>query len=181
MIFAHSLGSAITVDLLQFLKQHPDQGLERVTSRKKDERLPIFLFTHGCPLRQLLGLRLPISYGWAWHGSKGWQANEEPAGHELLGVVKWVNTYCSGDYVGRYLWHDDVPKTPWEAKRWDNDAVCQAKPGTVPRVEQCVGAGAHVHYWDPEPHAAAGTTPSSIPSIKVAKELLELITCKLPT
>ncbi len=179
VIFAHSLGSAITVDLLQFLEdhlqKHPDldEGLARLKHDNAD-KLPVYLFTHGCPLRQLLGLRLPFTYGWAWHGSKGWDHNEEPVGQELLGIVTWVNAYCSGDYVGRYLWHDDVADTPWDSQR-------REKPGTVPRVELCVGAGAHVHYWDPDPQAAgAGATASSAPSTKIAEELLNLIGCELP-
>ena len=127
------------------------------------------------PLRQLLGLRLPLTYGWAWHGSNGWEANNEPAGRELLGVVRWVNAYCSGDYVGRHLWHDDVDGLPWDSTRHE-------KSGPVPRVELCVGAGAHTHYWDPTPRAdGGGMTETSAPSTKIARELNCLITCELPT
>lgn len=182
VIFAHSLGSAITVDLLQFLKEdlpkHPeDQRLDRLhdDSLPTTDKLPVYLFTHGCPLRQLLGLRLPLTYGWAWHGSNGWDANNEPEGQELLGVVKWVNAYCSGDYVGRHLWHDDVDDIPWDSTRHE-------KSGTVPRVELCVGAGAHTHYWDPLPRAdGREATASSAPSTIIADELRRLIMCELPT
>ncbi|MEK6259805.1 MAG: hypothetical protein AABP62_14395 [Planctomycetota bacterium] len=175
VIFAHSLGSAITVDLLQFLKKHPDPNRFGYLANETPRSLPpIYLFTHGCPLRQLLGLRLPITYGWAWHGSKGWDDNEEPKGQELLSVVKWVNAYCSGDYVGRHLWYNDVSDEPWDSKP-------RRKWGTVPRVELCVGAGAHVHYWDPEPKATGtGTTASSGPSKKMANELLKLMGVPLP-
>ena len=182
VIFAHSLGSLITVDLLQFLKNdlkhRDDPMLRRIHDDKLPvkDKLPVLLFTHGCPLRQLLGLRFPLTYGWAWHGSAGWHANKEPAGEQLLGVKEWVNAYCSGDYVGRHLWHDDVSNTPWGAIPMTNHEACKANPDTIPRVELCVGAGAHVHYWDPEPKAGGvGTTASPTPSTKVANELLRLI------
>ncbi len=189
VIFAHSLGSAITADLLLFLKTHPegqDLFTQTLPGKPNEPReLPVSLFTQGCPLRQLLGLRLPITYGWAWHASKNWhknesenwQENEEPKRTELLGVKEWVNAYCSGDYVGRHLWHNDVPDQPWKAGGEKSKPDSEA----FPRVELCVGAGAHTHYWDPVP-PTAGTDlkADSAPSAKVAEELLRLIKGELP-
>ena len=80
--------------------------------------LPVYFLTMGCPLRDLYALRFPRLYHWA--------ASPDPAG---LGVRQWTNAYRSGDYIGRSLWpHEHA-----------DDAS---------RVEFCIGAGAHTHYWD---------------------------------
>src|SRR5689334_24004654 len=73
VIVAHSQGTVITADLLRFLQvehratkppEKYDPGLERILSGE----LPVYLFTMGCPLRQLYGLRFPYLYEWARNG-----------------------------------------------------------------------------------------------------------------
>ena len=88
IIVAHSQGSAITADLLRFLKY-------------EDIPLPanvFLLFTMGCPLRQLYSERFPQLYDWA--------GRPEPSD---LRVHRWVNAYRTGDYVGRALWEPAAP------------------------------------------------------------------------
>jgi hypothetical protein len=87
IIVAHSQGSAITADLLRFLKY-------------QDIPLParVFFFTMGCPLRQLYSERFPQLYDWA--------GRPEPGD---LRVERWVNAYRTGDYVGRALWEPVAP------------------------------------------------------------------------
>jgi len=80
--------------------------------------LPVYFFTMGCPLRDLYALRFPRLYHWA--------AEPDPA---ALGVRQWTNAYRSGDYIGRSLW-------PHE------------KTDDRTRIDICIGAGAHTHYWD---------------------------------
>jgi hypothetical protein len=81
-----------------------------------------------------------------------------------LGVQKWVSAYRSGDYVGRSLWLDE-----WYRRTADNDqdGFTGKRPEKITdtagtRVEFCIGAGAHTHYWD-------DTAPD------IAKQLNELI------
>jgi hypothetical protein len=87
IIVAHSQGSAITADLLRFL-----------TYEKIPLPANVFLFTMGCPLRQLYSERFPQLYDWA--------GRPQPAD---LRVERWVNAYRTGDYVGRALWEPERP------------------------------------------------------------------------
>jgi len=70
-----------------------------------------------------------------------------------LGVKLWVNAFRSGDYVGRHLWRTDPCEYLW----WAHVGGCSGPPpqeyhstdGPPPsRIEFCIGAGAHTHYWD---------------------------------
>ena len=103
VIIAHSQGTVITADLLRFVPL---------------DAMPVYLFTMGCPLRDLYAARFPHLYRWA--------AAPDPA---ALGVRQWINAYRSGDYIGRSLWPD-------------------LRAGDATRTESCIGAGAHTHYWD---------------------------------
>jgi hypothetical protein len=116
----------------------------------------------GCPLRDLYGLRFPRLYAWARHDDAAvmanWTANDLSVGRRSiepnpaeLGVAAWVNAYRSGDYVGRflwrtvpcgYLWRSDLGGVPFSAP-----AASVSSDGTR-RMELCIGAGAHTHYWD---------------------------------
>jgi hypothetical protein len=87
IIVAHSQGSAITADLLRFLKYENIAAPPRV-----------WLFTMGCPLRQLYSERFPQLYDWA--------ARPDPLD---IRVHRWVNAYRTGDYVGRALWEPAAP------------------------------------------------------------------------
>ncbi|HEV2489170.1 MAG TPA: hypothetical protein VGT03_05140 [Candidatus Acidoferrales bacterium] len=137
VIVAHSLGALISGDLLLFLKQGGE--LDQIIP------IPLFLFTMGNPTRQLLNRFFPYLYKWVRlepdnglrHLGK---LPQTPIGLDpdpgLLGVELWVNAYRSGDYVGRSLWYNE---------RYDHAIF----PPVSPQLkEMCIGAGAHVHYWD---------------------------------
>ncbi|MCA1991644.1 MAG: hypothetical protein LDL41_06305 [Coleofasciculus sp. S288] len=182
LIVAHSQGTVITADLLRFLqrgsKPETDPALQKLISGN----LPIYFFTMGCPLRQLYGLSFPHLYNWARHYDKSpWTREphnpqhidecQKPNPRKLLGVTRWVNTFRSGDYIGRYLWRSDVCDyqwcTPQERRRvkdttldttWTSDRdlpVHVSEDDTHTRREFCLGAGAHTHYWDGTSDAVA--------------------------
>lgn len=169
VIVAHSQGTVITADLLRFLKreyastkvQESDPSLAHFFASEA-ERLPISLLTFGSPLRQLYNQRFPFQYHWA--GSRtGLDTEVGKFRHgpapEMLGVERWSNLYCSGDYVGRYLWYDHTDPHIWELD-WSCDTkTASCYPNTR---EKCLGVGAHTKYW-------SGTFPA------VAEELDHLI------
>jgi hypothetical protein len=171
IIIAHSQGTVISADLLRFLHFPNPTAPEPYRWRDLDPqlevlgtpRLPVYLFTMGCPLRQLYGLRFPFLYRWARHQNDDamapWRANDlasfnpRPAPEpDELGVKLWVNAYRSGDYIGRHLWRTDSCEYLW----WAHVDGCSGPPpheyhstdGSPSRIEFCIGAGAHTHYWD---------------------------------
>lgn len=168
IIVAHSLGSMVTTDLLRYLERSandsPDDGLARYEFRKKQapggsSKLPIYVFSMGSPLRQLLNRFFPHLYWWV---SDVPDNSVEPLGAPVkppirissrlprsdeMNVTLWSNAYRSGDYVGRSLWvgqwldrnrSGDTTKGP--------DSVQAAAPQSC--SEMCIGLGAHTHYWD---------------------------------
>lgn len=179
IIVAHSQGSVITADLLRFLHCQPDPLLKKLSARPGTRQprshhahpIPLFLFTMGCPLRQLYSLRFPNLYGWARHADRDlWTmtynppapaqfspshipSNQKPNPGELAGVCVWANAFRSGDYVGRYLWRSELCDYAWHLSPDEN-----ATEGDAPRListdednvrrEFCIGPGAHTHYWD---------------------------------
>ncbi|MGZ4842668.1 MAG: hypothetical protein ACXV5J_13035 [Candidatus Angelobacter sp.] len=171
VIIAHSQGTVITADLLRFLNSESDHGkpwikLDPQLEKIQNKSRPISFFTMGCPLRQLYGTRFPYLYGWAVHeinqAMPSWRGNDLeftlPTGPAVpgpdpgrLGVALWVNAFRSGDYVGRHLWRTDVCDYLWEPDRIgfpvDGPMKSVSTDGRM-RVEFCIGAGAHTHYWD---------------------------------
>jgi hypothetical protein len=161
IIVAHSLGSVISADLLRFLTRASMPALTRFAfADQPEQRLPIFLFTMGNPLRQLLSRFFPHLYRWVREVPDG--GGERPALPMLgapieaaaipdpveLGVTQWINYYRSGDYVGRSIWQGD-----WFLRTHAGGGAFPAGPDifTDPgntRVEACIGLGAHTHYWD---------------------------------
>jgi len=163
VIIAHSQGAVITADLLRFLFWESSGSLTGYDEQlARLDSMPVRLFTMGCPLRDLYGLRFPRFYAWARHDDAAvmanWTANDLSVGRRSiepnpaeLGVAAWVNAYRSGDYVGRflwrtvpcgYLWRSDLGGVPFSAP-----AASVSSDGTR-RMELCIGAGAHTHYWD---------------------------------
>jgi hypothetical protein len=129
IIFSHSQGAVITADLLRFMKHGGETDLNRIFRRDPDsERLPVYLFTMGCPLRQLYGARFPDEYGWAMAPTP-----------DDTGVDFWSNFYRSGDYVGRALWQPDCDQNG----NYPCGSLDEKK-----RRERCIGSGAHTRYWD---------------------------------
>jgi len=121
VVIAHSLGSLITADLLRYLHSGCMPGLTRFTfAGPESEGLPIYFFSMGCPLRQLLSRFFPHLYRWIREAPEdsgiSWPATQPgapiPAGTpplpSQLRVKHWVNFYRSGDYVGRSIWTNDV-------------------------------------------------------------------------
>ncbi len=161
IVFAHSQGTVISADLLRFLQVEAAaaNGYAKYDhTLAAFDTMPVYLFTMGCPLRQLYGLRFPYLYGYAPSGS----ANSPLPKPEDLGVREWVNAYRTGDYVGRYLWRDEpwLPVGTISFNTWDPP---NGIPGNIwvdksrTRVELCIGPGAHTHYWDETAAAIAET------------------------
>lgn len=174
VIVAHSLGSLISGDLLNLLNhQKNDRELSRFgfgPAAAPETGLPITLFTMGSPLRQLLNRFFPYLYDWVRESPDNGATQlgpplreppkelDPPGGGPLLpdpadlGVQKWVNAYRSGDYVGRSLWLNE-----WYRRTRGSDengiyggldAIEKVKDRAETRIEFCIGAGAHTHYWD---------------------------------
>jgi hypothetical protein len=86
-------------------------------------------------------------------------------------IVRWVNAYRSGDYVGRSLWRaHDKGKEHSALHRRSCIAITDVVPADAgktsyflivsedqrnSRRELCIGAGAHTHYWDTTAHDIA--------------------------
>jgi hypothetical protein len=61
-----------------------------------------------------------------------------------MGLAYWSNAYCSGDYVGRYLWFREDDPDRW-ADNWSKgNQHSTFYPNTR---ERCVGYGGHGRYW----------------------------------
>ncbi|RYY59621.1 MAG: hypothetical protein EOO24_60470 [Comamonadaceae bacterium] len=142
MIVAHSQGSVIVADLLRYLHQTAPPGWQ--------QRDDLFLFTCGSPLRQLYAARFPGFYAWVEAALPAAGPGGECAGPQAgaIGVRRWTNVYCTGDYVGRWLWGPPAMGSR-EAGRlagllfdhrhvFDDDTHRQL----------CLGKGAHTHYFD---------------------------------
>ena len=164
VIVAHSLGALISGDLLRFLYSDGDPQLAAfgLSGDQKPGTIPISLLTMGNPTRQLLNRFFPYLYDWVRaEPDNGLRPLPDPAtvppvaisAHALpdpreLGVAKWLNTYRSGDYIGRSLWLEE----------WYGRTGGKPEEGRYPqpihvvhgdrRTEMCIGAGAHTHYWD---------------------------------
>lgn len=140
IIVAHSQGTVISADVLRYLAAVPDP---RITG------VPIRLFTMGSPLRQLYAAAFPSLYSWiespgatAPAVAPAIIADDAPPIPTGVNVEVWANAYRSGDYVGRNLWLDDK-----YARLWINTPD-HAKDEKTTRVQFCIGAGAHTHYWN---------------------------------
>jgi hypothetical protein len=168
IIVAHSLGSMVTTDLLRYLersgKHAPDSGLARYNFRpcpekKCDHPLPIYVFSMGSPLRQLLNRFFPHLYWWVSDtpdNSLADLGNPIEPKPELtsrlpradeMNVRHWSNAYRSGDYIGRSLWLGQ-----WMQRNASDDSRKRAGKVQAPALwacdEMCIGLGAHTHYWD---------------------------------
>jgi hypothetical protein len=170
VIVAHSQGTVITADLLRFLHFEASGGrannlVAHPNFSEYDAQLgplstkDIYFFSVGCPLRQLYSLRFPYLYGWARHNSdremaswEQWDLSHNPAPHpKSLGVKLWVNAYRSGDYVGRQLWRSDCCGYLWRGDCYGSAVANPVKQNSTDkreRLEFCIGAGAHTHYFD---------------------------------
>ncbi|MDQ3949059.1 MAG: hypothetical protein M3282_01815 [Gemmatimonadota bacterium] len=155
----------------------------------------LFLFTMASPLRQLYSEWFPHLFGWVRGETGDGVSRPLPAvprepwmllprledGHRVhapaipdgaapdpyaMGVMRWVNAYRSGDYVGRAHWRHAVDGCDWMYRCAPADAATRFV-GDVPpityvsedahrsRRELCIGAGVHTHYWDATAKAIA--------------------------
>jgi hypothetical protein len=169
VIIAHSQGTVITADFLRFLhaektQAHSMQNYDPELEHFGDMRT--YLFSMGCPLYQLYGVRFPYLYGWARNeiprgpvspGLVPDIGTDEAPRPNHLGVERWVNAYRTGDYIGRYLWRGGEVAYRWDPittghdQEWDPpagkpDRISADKAGQ--RIEFSIGPGAHTHYWD---------------------------------
>jgi hypothetical protein len=165
VIVAHSQGTVISADLLRFLasdgEHEPEEGARpRVGAR---ELPPINLLTVGSPLRQLYAARFPGLYGWVLKNNGD---TFGPLASDL-GIERWMNGFCSGDYVGRWLWsgaaHGETLRHPMATtlgpRSFGRDDVyggfqpeppVEANLRAAREVEVCLGVGAHTHYLEHE-------------------------------
>jgi hypothetical protein len=168
---AHSLGSMVTTDLLRYLersaKDSPDPGLEpygfrqTLTTKSGRKKVPIYVFSMGSPLRQLLNRFFPHLYWWVRDepdnslGPVGAAldppiaeiANKDLPRSDEMNVHLWVNAYRSGDYIGRSLWLGQwLTRNSADNPHTSPDVAIAGPPQTC--EEMCIGLGAHTHYWD---------------------------------
>jgi hypothetical protein len=142
-IVAHSQGTMVVIEALRYLDW---------AAKGRYNGFPMSLFTLGSPLRQLYAIRFPWLYDWV--GLTPAQAVQQLKAPPQ--IVRWTNGYGAGDYIGRSLWHG-----PQGAFKVGPPTRVTQEPGEN-RSEFCLGAWAHVHYWDWQ-------------NLEVAKELDNLI------
>ena len=171
VIVAHSQGTVITADLLRLLRTQrtaatiaagPSPGGPAGAGQSLDpalkglgDEIPLYFFTMGCPLRQLYALRFPHLYRWAQHDLTDHWRPESPAlipraekpSPDELDVTLWVNTFRSGDYVGRYLWRSprcsyqwESPEGPWDIPMPQNVSQDAGHLEDARRREFCLGS-----------------------------------------
>lgn len=151
IVVAHSQGTVITADLLRFIQYEKPQGLERLFSTSRTEKIPVYFFSMGSPLRQLYSVGFPHLYNWVINYAEDY-GTEDKLGNKPkpknLGLEQWVNTFRSGDYVGRYLWQSSIAN---EKKLFQPSSSVEETNNISEKDkyrEFCLGAGAHTHYWD---------------------------------
>ena len=163
VVVAHSQGTVISAELLRFLASRAQLAPTPDDEPRLDGKPlpPLSLLTLGCPLRQLYGARFPGLYAWvtARNGNVfGPRAAD-------IGAQRWMNAFCSGDYVGRWLWstatHQPALAHPMaNAVGHDPFGRVDVYTGFNPtppaeallhaarEVEVCLGLGAHTHYLE---------------------------------
>jgi hypothetical protein len=152
VIVAHSQGTVISADLLRYL--HLTHRLRAVAGN-----VPITLVTVGSPLRDLYAGCFPLLYRWLGTAPSSFADALPPAAE--LGLVRWVNAYRSGDYVGRSIWTPPTAASMFRVAAVDDaGAVNASRAGD--RAEFCLGAGAHTHYFSDDALALAAEIDRAI-------------------
>jgi len=178
VIVSHSQGTVISTELLRYMKERTahaqaEQAMDPVASLWERLGGRIALVTAGCPLRQLYAARFPVLYGWVLeqHGP-----NLGPVADDV-GVVRWVNLYATGDYVGRWLWsrapHGEYPVTQIDQTSALGDTYTphqvdmtdwSALMGANTEKDISLGAGAHTHYFNIDQKTMAGVIDALLAS-----------------
>ena len=180
VVVAHSQGTVISAELLRFLASRDAQAPGPGDRPRLDGVVvpEIHLLTLGCPLRQLYAARFPTLYRWVIERRNAATGLPAPSGtvtgpraHDI-GVARWVNAFCAGDYVGRWLWSDspapaanvdpvghpmidDVDRATRFGREYAYDGFDPMPPVVAPfhsdkELEVCLGFGAHTHYFEPD-------------------------------
>jgi hypothetical protein len=153
IVVAHSQGTVITADLLRFIKKEEPQDLNRLFSSSQAEKIPVYFFSMGNPLRQLYSVGFPHLYNWVINYKNDYKDyGQDRLGNkpnpEDLGLEQWVNTFRSGDYIGRYLWRSSTTN---EKKLFKPSSSVEKTENISEKDkyrEFCLGAGAHTQYWN---------------------------------
>jgi hypothetical protein len=153
IVVAHSQGTVITADLLRFIKKEEPQDLNRLFSSSQAEKIPVYFFSMGNPLRQLYSVGFPHLYNWVINYKNDYKDyGQDRLGNkpkpEDLELEQWVNAYCSGDYIGRYLWRSSTTN---EKKLFKPSSSVEKTENISEKDkyrEFCLGAGAHTQYWN---------------------------------
>jgi len=163
VVVSHSQGTVISSELLRFLssRQQLAPAADDTPVVAGKPLPPVSLLTLGCPLRQLYAARFPGLYAWVL--ARNGQVFGPRAAD--IGVQRWMNAFCSGDYVGRWLWsnaaHQPMLRHPTDfAVGHDPFGRVDVYAGFNPtppaeahlhearEVEVCLGLGAHTHYFE---------------------------------
>lgn len=170
VIVAHSLGGLITADLLRYLNSESEAGrgdpaLQRLGYGAAKNPpgvptdIPVYFFSMGNPLRQLLNRFFPHQYSWVRSTPDGCTGRTDPGADfdwsscttpdaATLGIKHWTNAFRSGDYVGRSIWLNEWFRRNDRGDReggYPDPILVYTAPA---RSEMCIGLGAHTHYWD---------------------------------
>ena len=163
VVVSHSQGTVISSELLRFLssRQQRAPAADDTPVVNSKPLPPVSLLTLGCPLRQLYGARFPGLYAWVL--ARNGQVFGPRAAD--IGVQRWMNAFCSGDYVGRWLWsnaahqpllehpadytvgHDPFGRVDVYAG-FNPTPPAEAHLHEAREVEVCLGLGAHTHYFE---------------------------------
>ena len=180
VVVAHSQGTVISAELLRFLASRDAHAPGPNDAPRLDGvALPeIRMLTLGCPLRQLYAARFPTLYRWVIERRAATTGMADLAGaitgpraHDI-GVARWVNAFCAGDYVGRWLWSDspapadntdpvghpmidNADRATRFGREFAYDGFDPMPPVVAPfqsdrELEVCLGFGAHTHYFEPD-------------------------------
>ena len=163
VVVSHSQGTVISSELLRFLSSRGERAPTADDTPALGGRPlpPVNLLTLGCPLRQLYGARFPGLYAWVL--ARNGQVFGPRAAD--VGVQRWMNAFCSGDYVGRWLWsdaaHEPLLRHPTDYAvghdpfgrvdvyaGFNPTPPAEAQLHAAREVEVCLGLGAHTHYFE---------------------------------
>lgn len=138
VIVSHSQGTVISADLLRYL--HATGRLHAYTGG-----MPLSLVTVGSPLRDLYATRFPFLYPWMGEPPASFESASPRASD--VAAARWINAYRAGDYVGRSIWTPPAQGTMFRVATTSANGRVEGASRDADRIEFCLGAGAHTHYF----------------------------------